>query len=95
MSVEPPEPEPGGRLQPVSAAALAGWTVVGLLVGWVARPLSERWWGAAPVVTWLRCLRGPRRYVLLFHVGGGNGVNVIYGAAEPVSRRARARCDGR
>lgn len=56
MTGEPPEPEPGGRLQPVSAAALAGWTVVGLLVGWVARPLSERWWGAAPVVTWLPSL---------------------------------------
>lgn len=52
MTGGPPEGEPGGRLQPVSVLALTGWAVVGLAAGWVARPLSERWWGSAPLITW-------------------------------------------
>jgi len=42
-----------GRLRPVPPGALVGWTVVGLAVGWFVHPLSERWRGAAPNVSWL------------------------------------------
>ncbi|WP_232676341.1 DUF3180 domain-containing protein [Nocardioides sp. R-C-SC26] len=30
---------------------LAVWAIVGLVVGWLANPLSDRW-GSPPVVTW-------------------------------------------
>lgn len=54
--VPPPEPDqappPGGHLQPTSPAALTAFAVVGLLAGWLLRPLAERWNGTAPVVTW-------------------------------------------
>lgn len=53
---ESPDPAPNGRLQPVAPATLAGLAGVGLVVGYLARPLSERWWGTAPMVTWLPSL---------------------------------------
>lgn len=56
MTQQPPEQEPTGRLRPVSAAALTGWGVAGLVIGWLVRPVSERWQGSAPLVTWLPAL---------------------------------------
>lgn len=45
-----------GRLRPVSAAALTGCAVVGLVGGWVLHPLLESWHGTAPVITWFQPL---------------------------------------
>lgn len=47
---------PHGRLRPVSAALIVVLGLLGLLVGWLARPLLQGWMGAAPVVTWLPAL---------------------------------------
>ncbi len=52
MTQEPPEQPSGGRLQPVRVSVLVGWAVVGLVLGFFARPVAERYWGSAPVVTW-------------------------------------------
>jgi len=43
---------PGGRLRPTSAGALTAWGVLGLVGGWLLHPLTERWRGSAPVITW-------------------------------------------
>ncbi len=48
---EPPEPE--GHVRATSAGSLAGFAVVGLVVGWALRPLSIAWQGTAPTVGWL------------------------------------------
>lgn len=53
MTADPPEP---GRLRPVPVATLAGWAGAGVVVGWLVRPISERWSGSAPVVTWVPAL---------------------------------------
>ena len=45
-----------GRLRPVSVAGVLGLGLLGLVGGWLARPVLERWWGVAPVVTWLPAL---------------------------------------
>ena len=45
---------PDGHLQPTSPGALAPWAAVGLVGGWLVRPVSERIQGTAPVVTWLQ-----------------------------------------
>ncbi len=44
---------PQGRLRPVSPAGIVALGLLGLLVGWLARPLFQSWFGVAPVVTWL------------------------------------------
>lgn len=44
------------RLRPVPPLTLIAWGVIGLAVGWSVRPLSERWWGTAPLVTWTPAL---------------------------------------
>ncbi|MEZ5093205.1 DUF3180 domain-containing protein [Nocardioides sp.] len=54
MTEEPDEPQ--GRLRPVSPAALVGLALVGVLLGWLAHPLLQRWLGVAPIVTWLPAL---------------------------------------
>lgn len=46
-------PEPSGHLRPVSGGVLALWALVGLVLGWAARPVLERWLGVAPLITWL------------------------------------------
>lgn len=50
------EESPDGHLRPTSPAVLAPWAAVGLVGGWLVRPLSERVQGTAPVVTWLQPL---------------------------------------
>jgi len=54
---QPPEHEgPAGRLRPTSPGALTAWTGVGLVGGWLLRPVAERLQGTAPIVTWLQPL---------------------------------------
>ena len=48
-----PADEPEGRLQPTTFAPVAAWAAVGLVGGWLLRPLAERANGTAPIVTWL------------------------------------------
>lgn len=56
MSADPSGEPPGGRLRPTSAGALVVWALVGLVGGWVLRPLSERMLDSAPIVTWAQPL---------------------------------------
>lgn len=51
----PPE-EPEGHLRPTHPGALVPWAAVGLVGGWLLRPLAERVQGTAPIVTWLQPL---------------------------------------
>jgi F0F1-type ATP synthase assembly protein I len=48
--------KPQGQLRPVSTAGVVGLALLGLLVGWLAHPVLQRWFGVAPVVTWLPSL---------------------------------------
>lgn len=48
-------PRPG-QLRPLPPAALAAWGVAGVVLGWAARPLSERVLGVAPTVSWVPAL---------------------------------------
>lgn len=50
------EGEPQGRLRPVSVTGVLVLGLVGLVGGWLAHPVLQRWWGVAPVVTWLPAL---------------------------------------
>ncbi len=53
MTEDPSGEEPsGGHLRPTSAGALTAWIVVGLIGGWLLHPITERWRGSAPVITW-------------------------------------------
>lgn len=56
-------PPADGHLHPTSPAVLAGAAVVGLVGGWLLRPLMERLGETAPVVTWLQV------FVLFFVAG--------------------------
>jgi hypothetical protein len=47
---EPPEPE--GTLRPLSYAVVTVWAVAGLFLGWLWKPVAERFAGTAPVVSW-------------------------------------------
>ena len=47
---EPPDPE--GRLRPTSYAVVTLWGVVGLVLGWLWKPVAEQLNGTAPVVSW-------------------------------------------
>ncbi|MGZ4436437.1 MAG: DUF3180 domain-containing protein [Nocardioides sp.] len=49
-------PEPAGHIRPTSAGSLIGSALVGLVVGWSVRPLSESWRGTAPTVGWVPVL---------------------------------------
>lgn len=46
-------PPPTGRVRTTSAAAVAGFAVVGLVLGWLLRPVSVAVNGTAPTVSWL------------------------------------------
>jgi hypothetical protein len=58
----PPHGEPSGgepssgRLRPTSGGALTAWALVGLVGGWLLRPLAERFRDTAPIVTWAQPL---------------------------------------
>lgn len=54
--MSPEEPQPPGRLRPVSILMLVALGLVGTAAGWVAHPLLVRWGYVAPVVTWLPSL---------------------------------------
>lgn len=49
-----PEQPPG--LGPVSAGAMTGFGVVGLIVGWSMHRIGDHFWGHAPLVTWSQVL---------------------------------------
>ncbi len=50
------EEPPGGRLRPTSAGPITAWGVVGLVGGWLFRPLADRLLETAPIVTWTQIL---------------------------------------
>jgi hypothetical protein len=50
------EEPPGGRLRPTSAGPITAWAVVGLVGGWLFRPLADRLLDTAPIVTWTQIL---------------------------------------
>jgi hypothetical protein len=50
---EPEAPEPEGRIRPTGPGPLVALAVVGLVLGWVLRPVSLELRAEAPVVTWL------------------------------------------
>jgi hypothetical protein len=57
VSADPSGEDPsGGRLRPTSAGVLTGWGVAGLVGGWLLHPLTVRWRGSAPIVTWAQPL---------------------------------------
>jgi len=47
---------PDGRLRPTSPGLVAAWAAVGLVGGWLLRPVAEQLDGTAPIVTWLQPL---------------------------------------
>ena len=49
------EQPPDGRLQPTGAAAVGVSVMVGLVLGWLLHPVSDRF-GNPPVVSWLQPL---------------------------------------
>ena len=50
------EPPPGGRLATTSAGTVVGFALVGLVLGWLVRPVSVATTGSAPTVSWLPVL---------------------------------------
>lgn len=44
--------DPGGSLTPTPVRVLLQWAAVGLVLGWLVRPVVERLGGTAPIVTW-------------------------------------------
>ena len=49
----PPPPDPEGRIQVTSPGAVVGFGLIGLVLGWLVRPVSVRLDGTAPTVGWL------------------------------------------
>lgn len=45
-----------GSLRPTPPTTLLAWGLVGMVVGWLVRPVAERLVGAAPIVTWSQVL---------------------------------------
>lgn len=50
-----PDP-PEGHLRPISGAVLATSAILGLVSGWLLRPIMVRATGTAPFVTWIQAL---------------------------------------
>jgi hypothetical protein len=46
-------PDPPGRIRTTSPGAIIAFALVGLVLGWLVRPLSVRTSGSAPTVGWL------------------------------------------
>lgn len=63
MPEEPPKQPAPGQVRPTSAGPLVAWAVIGLVGGWLLRPVVEQLGGTAPLVTWLQVL-------VLFFVAG-------------------------
>lgn len=49
----PEDPEPDGRVRPTTAGTVVGTALVGLVLGWLLRPVSVGVNGSAPTVGWL------------------------------------------
>lgn len=56
MTQDPAPAPPQGHLRPTSGASLAVAAVVGLVFGWLLRPVMVRVNGTAPFVTWVQAL---------------------------------------
>jgi hypothetical protein len=52
----PDRPEPEGHLGTTTPGSIIGSTLVGLVVGWLVRPVGIRLNGTAPTVSWLPVL---------------------------------------
>jgi hypothetical protein len=52
----PHRPGPDGRIGTTSPGAVTGFALVGLVLGWLVRPVSMRMSGTAPTVSWLPVL---------------------------------------
>jgi hypothetical protein len=48
---EPP-PDPPGRIRTTTPGAIIGFSLVGLVLGWLVRPVTVRMSGTAPTVGW-------------------------------------------
>jgi hypothetical protein len=48
---EPP-PDPPGRIRTTTPGAIIGFSLVGLVLGWLVRPITVRMSGTAPTVGW-------------------------------------------
>lgn len=51
---DPEEPGPTGSMAPLGPGPLVGAGLLGLVLGSLWRPVAERVWGIAPVVTWVQ-----------------------------------------
>jgi hypothetical protein len=51
-----PEPDPQGRLRPMSPAALCIWAVIGLVGGWLFHVIADHGTGLPPKVSWAQPL---------------------------------------
>jgi MFS family permease len=49
-------PEPPGHIRNTGPGVLVGFALTGLVLGWLVRPVSIRWHGTAPTVSWLPVL---------------------------------------
>jgi len=53
---EPEPPDPPGRVGTTTPGSVIGFALVGLVLGWLVRPVSVRISGSAPTVSWLPVL---------------------------------------
>ena len=53
---EPEPPDPPGRVGTTTPGSVIGFALVGLVLGWLVRPMSVRISGSAPTVSWLPVL---------------------------------------
>ena len=53
---EPEPPDPPGRVGTTTPGSVIGFALVGLVLGWLVRPVSVRFSGSAPTVSWLPVL---------------------------------------
>ncbi|MGZ4427193.1 MAG: DUF3180 domain-containing protein [Nocardioidaceae bacterium] len=53
---EEESPEPPGHVKNTSPGSIIAFALVGLVLGWLLRPVSISWHGAAPTVGWLPVL---------------------------------------
>lgn len=53
---ESEEPEQHGSMRPTQVSVLAGWAVVGLVLGWAVHPVSDRLGAVPPLVSWAQPL---------------------------------------
>jgi sulfite exporter TauE/SafE len=54
VSTDPDEPEASGYLEPTPPGVVTAWGVAGLVLGWLAHPVSESVRGTALLVSWVQ-----------------------------------------